>query len=186
MAALQLPERRCKRSSSSTSALDLRWSIVCAVLLFTASIAATTAQFEFPRVSKDSWTQTRDEAAKKRGSVGAAKAGDHSTSRIAQRNPDKERWDLSREMALILESMRCVPNPAGAATAVELKLLQDIHIEIEVFSARGASMRRLVNDWHPQGIHQIHLATEDLQSGLYLVQLSCAYGRATAPLVVKH
>ena len=62
------------------------------------------------------------------------------------------------------------PNPANAITNLEYHIPTDADITIELFDALGRQLRVLVEGTQTNGIYNVPINTQTLESGTYLIK----------------
>jgi hypothetical protein len=82
-----------------------------------------------------------------------------------------------------------VTNPSRGGTAFTLDLLHDGNVNVELFSADGRRVKRVVDAWMPAGTHQLSWAATDdtgrpVPPGLYLVRARTSQGSALSRVTV--
>lgn len=80
---------------------------------------------------------------------------------------DSKESDLPNEYKL----MNNYPNPFNPSTTIKFSLKQTAKVELEIFNSLGESIRKLINEEKPEGIHQVKFDAGTLASGVYFFQL---------------
>jgi uncharacterized delta-60 repeat protein len=77
------------------------------------------------------------------------------------------------------------PNPLSANSIIQLTLAKSFHVKIELFDLQGRKIKMISEGDFEAGDHQITFQKENLNSGIYFLQLRSNNGIATLKLVVQ-
>jgi len=78
------------------------------------------------------------------------------------------------------------PNPVSRETSVPFGLPQDANARIILFDALGRRVRVATNQQRAAGWHLVRIATDDLPSGTYFLQLDAGGDARVRPIIVLH
>lgn len=78
------------------------------------------------------------------------------------------------------------PNPASAATTIELNLSESEFINIEIFDVTGRSLMLVHNDEMPQGINKVIINSSNFSSGVVLIKISGEKSTVTKRLLINN
>jgi surface protein len=62
------------------------------------------------------------------------------------------------------------PNPFNPATTIQYQVLEQVHVQIEIFDVTGRRVQVLANEMQKTGIHQIRFDARHFSSGMYFVR----------------
>jgi hypothetical protein len=77
------------------------------------------------------------------------------------------------------------PNPLSANSIIQLNLAKSFHIEIDLFDLQGRKIKTITERNFEAGDHQLPLQKENLDAGIYLLQLKSKNGLVTQKLIVQ-
>ncbi len=76
------------------------------------------------------------------------------------------------------------PNPFNSFTFIEFQLPKGDFIELAIINSLGATVQTLLNEFRPDGIHQIKFDSSNLVSGIYFYILKISSGGQSAKKMI--
>jgi GH18 family chitinase len=78
------------------------------------------------------------------------------------------------------------PNPFNGNTVIRFYLEKQDDVKLEVFDIEGRQITLLIDQWQPQGWHEVQFNSNNIPSGIYIYKLSCAaFSRAEKMTILK-
>ncbi len=91
------------------------------------------------------------------------------------------------ELNAAFSNIQLVPNPAAETSTIKLISTHSGDVSIELYDLSGKLVTVIVSNASVNsGTHEFTINTNTLENGIYFVQVSNAFGKATTKLVVQH
>ncbi|MEM7035708.1 MAG: PKD domain-containing protein, partial [Bacteroidota bacterium] len=84
--------------------------------------------------------------------------------------PLSPNWNYS-PLRIVPESVESYPNPTRGTNTLQYELGQDADVTVEVFSANGTRIERILDEHQTLGQHRLGFDASDLPSGIYIYKL---------------
>ncbi|MXW15734.1 MAG: T9SS type A sorting domain-containing protein [Rhodothermaceae bacterium] len=98
-------------------------------------------------------------------------------------------WDavgtmVKEEFPSTESSLTYYPNPAAAFVTIEYSLLNAGHVQLSVHDLLGREVKTVINTIQEAGSHRFQITTDQLPSGMYLLQFISGEVHTAHPLIV--
>ena len=67
--------------------------------------------------------------------------------------------------------MLAYPNPFHASTTIEFSILESTHVKATIFNSQGQQVAILADEEMTEGLHKVKFNAQNLDSGVYIIQL---------------